>query len=171
MSVLLCEVEGNLHSLVELNGLAELGAGSVLVGLLVDAGALNLKEEALLIGLKEVNGLFGHCGKLRLVSSVLRVCLALYRRLVEVAVQGCLRSGENCRHVAIVKEPQKRLLLIRSGHLLKLRCGGDYIEALGLCLLKESLPCVLAADSLLIEGLHAAAQGYVRTGLDELLGD
>ena len=169
--VLLRELKRNLNSLVELNGLAELSAGSVLVGLLVDAGALDLEEEALLIGAEEINGFLCHCGKLRLVGGVLRVGLALYCGLLEVAVQRGLGAGEDSRHVAVIEEAEQRFLLICAAYLLKLGGRGDDAVSLSLCLLEESLSGVLAADSLLIEGLHAAAEGDIRTGPDKLLGD
>ena len=179
--------EGGGDGLVEVVGFADLAAGVGVVVLLVDRGALDLQEVAVVLAVlvvgEQVDGLGRHVSQgCALVAEPLGVGGAAHEALVAVLLASkchllsrvmveCLRFVVLRRHVAGGEQAEHGGVLVRFGQRGEL---GRILEVLvaafgGLFL--EGLSGPLTGLCGLVEVLVAAAERHIGASVEQLLGD
>ena len=165
------------NGLVEVVGLADLAAGIACVVLLIDRGALDLQEEAVLLAVRvviqQIERLLGHVlERGALIAEPVGVRGAHGR----VGVLGRILGGglgrvELGRHVTVAHQGEHWLAVLVLQGVHRGRIVLDGLEAHFLGLFPHGLALVFTTLHGLTEVLGTTADGYVGAGVEQLLGD
>ena len=139
--------------------------------LLIDGRAFDLQEETFLVATQQVNRFLRHLRQRRHRGVTLRVWRTGHRRLIDITVIRRLRPFPAYRHIAIGKESQQRFILTGFRRGGKRSRVGHNLVAARLRLLAQGFALPLARRRRFGKGLRAAAQGDIRSGVQQLFGN
>ena len=167
-----------LHCLIQIIEFADLATSVAVVISLINRGALNLEEEAVLVG-EEVHGLGRHRREARDFGRASGVQLASGRGIGLVAVLG--RNGLKgvTRHIARREQTNQRGMLVSGGHRGQLIRRRHNLEAVVLRVFEHRLAGLPLGGTgphtgnlnFGVEILGAATEQNIEARIDQLLGN